>query len=197
MEIAHLPIKPNHPKRSLRFIFIPTATLVFGTILLLAPAAPAADLRAEPNPAEERFIQEEAASGDNFLKVAELGAKKATGTEVRALAETIVADLTLSNAALKPLASKRGVRLTENPIAKYGDLYDELVRTGGADLDNAFLAMIVTGHAASVKHLEEASLTTRESGLKEWAVKTLPLLQSHLKRATELNASLDANGTSQ
>jgi len=196
MRIAHPPTRPRTGKTSPRLTFLPTAALAFG-VILSAPAAPAADLRAKANPADERFIQEEAAAGDAFLRVAELGAKKATGTEVKALAETIVTDLTLSNGALKTLASKWGVRLTENPIARYGDLYDQLVRTGGSDFDEAFLSMIVTGHAASVKHLEEASLTTRESGLKEWAVKTLPLLQAHLKRATELNASLHANGTSQ
>lgn len=195
MKIASTPARRRPLKTSSRLTFIPTAAVALGAILLVSHAAPAADERAESKLAEERFIQEEAAAGDAFVKVAELGAKKANGAEVRALAVTIVADLTLTNAELETLASKEGVRLTEDPIAKYGDLYDQLVRTSGADFDTAFLTLIITGHARSVKHLEEASLTPPDSGLKMWAVKTLPLLQAHLKRAMELNSLPNANGT--
>jgi putative membrane protein len=182
-------------KKPPRFTFLPTAVLTLGALLFLAQSALAADEVTKATPAEEPFIRGEAAAGAAFVKVAELGAKKATDAAVRALSEKIVADLTVATAKLKTIASKMAVRLPDDPIAKYGDIHDQLVREGGADFDKAFLSGIITGHARTVKHFEEASLVITDSGLREWVVKTLPLFQAHLKRAKELSSPAKVNGT--
>lgn len=181
-------------KKPPRFTFLPTVVLTFGALLFLAQSASAADEPTEAAPAEEPFIRAEAAAGAAFLEVAGLGVKKAIDAGVRALSEKIVTDLTVANAELETIASKMAVRLTDDPIAKYGDIHDQLAREDGADFDKAFLSVIITGHARTVKHFEEASPAIKDRGLREWMVKTLPLFQAHLKRAKELSSSANANG---
>ena len=176
-----------------KFTLLSTAALAFGATLLITPNARAVEAKTKLSSADERFIQEEAAAGGALVKLAELGAKKAERSDVRALADMIVSDHTKANAELAKLAADKGVEVSTEPVAKYADMHEKLEGTGDAEFDKEFLSMAVSGHKKCVKNFEEASMEAEDSELKIWATKMLPGLQAHLAKAEELSSASTGN----
>jgi|APTNR8051073442_1049403.scaffolds.fasta_scaffold13180_1 putative membrane protein len=165
-----------------------TAALAFGATLLLAPNTKAADEKTKLNNADERFIQDEAAAGGYLVKLAKLASEKAKREDVKVFAGMLAADHTKANAELATLAASKGVELSSEPIAKYGDMQDKLERTSGADFDGEFLSMVVSAHEKCLKNFKEASTDAADVDLKAWAATMVPGLQAHLEKAEELNS---------
>jgi predicted outer membrane protein len=174
--------------KTLKTTFLSTAALAFGATLLLAPNATTAEEKTKLSNADERFIQDEAAAGGHLVKLAELASEKAKRGDVKTFAGMIVTDHTKANAELATLAARKGVELSSEPVAKYGDMQDELKRTSAADFDGEFLSMVVSTHEKCLKNFKEASTDAADADLKTWAAKMVPGLQTHLARAEELNS---------
>lgn len=152
--------------KTLKTTLLSTAALAFGATLLLAPNATAAEEKTKLSNADERFIRDEAAAGGYLVKLAELASEKAKRGDVKAFAGMLVADHTKANAELATLAASKGVELSTEPVAKYGDMQDELERTSAADFDGEFLSMVVSSHEKCLKNFKKASTDAVDADVK-------------------------------
>ncbi|MBC8127924.1 MAG: DUF4142 domain-containing protein [Gloeobacteraceae cyanobacterium ES-bin-144] len=173
-----------------------SVALALGATLILGSNALAADKKSNLNKADTRFIQDEAESGTALVKMAQLGEKKAQHKDVKAFAVTLIAEHTKANAELKSLAGRKGVDLSAEPAAKYGDMDEKLERTSGADFDQAFLSNIINSHDKCVKNFKEASTDSKDQDIKAWAAKMHPGLLVHLAKAKELSSVLNESALS-
>ncbi len=175
--------------KSPKITLLSTAALALGASLLLIPNSRAVDEKTKLNSADEKFIQEEAAAGVALVKLAELGAKRASRADVKDFAGMIVADHTKANAELATLAGSKSVELSSEVDSKHADTYDELETENEKDFDKEFLSVIVSGHKKCVKNFEDAAEDAEDSEVKLWAAKMLPALKSHLQKAEELSSA--------
>ncbi|MEZ0390214.1 MAG: DUF4142 domain-containing protein [Verrucomicrobium sp.] len=166
---------------------LPTLALALAAGFAMITAAPAADAGAL-NTADQKFVKMAAQHGASEVKVAEIGAKKAENSEVKALAEMIIKDHTAANAELKTFATAKGVDLSSSAPADAATKVQDLERQSGKAFDKEFLKDLIASHKKSVSHFEEASKDSKDGELKAWVDKTLPSLKAHLEQAKALEA---------
>lgn len=138
------------------------------------------------NAADVKFVKHTAAAGTAEVKLAELGAKKATSADVKAFAETIVADHTKANEELAKLATTKGVEVSAIIDPTDAATFQKLEKASGAEFDKEFIAELTSGHKKCVSNFEAASKDAKDTDLKAWVDKMLPTLKAHLEKAKAL-----------
>jgi len=165
--------------------------LAFGCLLLLSPSV-MAEQKSPLNATDEKFLRSVGAAGMDTVKIAELGARKAQREDVKDFASLIVTEHTKINTDLKLLANGKNVDVSVVTDPKHLETYKALERASGAEFDRAFLAEFAKEHQQRMISFEEASKSVKDSDLKYWVDKTLPVLKAHQAKIHELNTSVTA-----
>ncbi len=171
---------------------IPTMTLALSAMLLLIPDAKAEDKKSSLNSSDEKFVKHEAAAGNAFVKMTELGARKAQSPDIKVFAAMLVTEHTKINTELKMLAANKDVELSTVIAPTYAETYQELEKSTGAKFDKDFLSELESGHEKCLASFEAASKEASDSDLKSWVDKTLPMLRAHHERVRGLSTSVTA-----
>jgi putative membrane protein len=138
------------------------------------------------NASDEKFVKMSAESGMTEVKVAQLGAQKATRAEVKALAETMIKDHTALNTELQSLAGNKGAQLSSVIAPKGADTVKDLEKFSGEEFDKQFLEAMKDGHEKSVKNFKDASENAKDPDVKAFASKNLPTIEGHLEHIKRL-----------
>jgi putative membrane protein len=169
-----------------------TALFSTSTLALCAAMLFTANSNAAPkdtlDAADVKFVKTESAAGSAVVKLAELGVQKAERADVKAFAEMLVTDHTQVNKELSALAVEKGVEVSAVISPKHAEEFQKLEKASKADFDKEFLADIISDHKKCVSNFEEAAKDAKNSDVKNWAEKMLPVLKAHHAKATELAA---------
>ncbi|HEY6328500.1 MAG TPA: DUF4142 domain-containing protein [Blastocatellia bacterium] len=68
---------------------------------------------------------------------------------------------------------------------------DRLGRLSGPAFDRQYMQLMVSDHRKDVAEFEREAARARDPQLKDWVVKTLPTLKSHLAQATSTLGKLN------
>ena len=88
---------------------------------------------------EQTFIQKAAAGDQAEIKLSQLALERATSSEIKQFAQTMVTDHTKSSSLLKPIALDHGVVLPENPAPQAEEKFKRLEGQSGAAFDKELL----------------------------------------------------------
>ena len=66
-------------------------------------------------------------------------------------------------------------------------LRDRLMKLSGEGFDHAYMQAMVSGHRQAVNIFRMESKSGKDQEIKEWAAKTLPTIEDHLKQAQEIS----------
>ena len=102
----------------------------------------------------------------------------------------MVTDHTGVNTELKQLADKKGITLPDKLDKKHEKIVDKLSKLSGADFDKEYMKLMVKAHESDVAAFKKASKDLKDPDLKDFAAKTLPAYEEHLKLAKETEAKL-------
>ncbi len=152
--------------------------------LFVACAAFAAHAHARSDAA---FMKEAAHAGAAEIEAAKLAQTKAKNADVKAFADTMIADHTKVADELKVLAAAKNVKLPDGPsMTQKAEL--KLIDAGDNDkFDERYAKSFgVKAHQDTIKLFEEASKNAKDAEVKAWADKTLPGLRHHLEMAQAL-----------
>lgn len=136
------------------------------------------------NDADKDFVVSALKGGMKEVQMGQLGAKRATNPEVKALAKMIVDDHSTANKELKGLAQKKGVTLPPNKQMVVPD--EGMSARTGNDFDKAFAQAMVDDHKADIAAFEKAAQSAADPDVKAWAAGKLPTLRAHLEKAQML-----------
>lgn len=120
----------------------------------------------------------------------QLAGKNAANDEVRKFGQRMVDDHTKANTDLKALASKKQVTLPAALDQKHQAMQDKLSKMKGDEFDRAYMQHMVGAHKEAVSLFEQESKNGKDAEARAWAAKTLPVVQEHLKMATDINAKV-------
>lgn len=148
--------------------------------LISGTAAFAEEGKGSLNDADAKFVKTAVMSGKSEVRIAELGAQKATNPEVKATAEKVIKDHTVINAELEAFAKSKGVELSQANDPDADKAIADLEKLSGADFDKAFMNHLEEGHEDSVSNYKDAAEDSTDGDLKAWAGKTLPIIEGHL-----------------
>ena len=139
--------------------------------------------------ADKEFIEDAAKGGMAEVQSGKLAAEKASDPAVKEFGNRMVQDHTKANEELQQLAQSKGVKLPDKE--KFMDRHEasKLQKLSGPDFDREYSQHALKDHQKDVKKFQEAANKLKDSDLKAWAQKTLPVLQEHLAMAQKLPAN--------
>lgn len=141
--------------------------------------------------AEDKEFFNKAGIGGLFeVQAGQMARDKAQSADVKEFGIRMITDHTKANNELKQVASKKGLIVPTELDKEKKSIVDHLGSLAGKDFDKAYISHMVDDHEKDVKEFEKASKETKDADLRNWAKKTLPVLQEHLRLARQTQNKL-------
>ncbi|HEX2826330.1 MAG TPA: DUF4142 domain-containing protein [Burkholderiales bacterium] len=161
--------------------------------LVLSFGAYAADKKADSgkvSKGDKSFIMDAANDGLAEVELGKIAQQNAASEDVKKFAQRMVDDHSAAGKELEPIAAKLGVTPPSAPQGKHAKLVKDLSKKTGAKFDKDYADAMVKDHKKAVKMFEKESQKAESAELRDFASKTLPKLQEHLKMAQDLQAGM-------
>jgi putative membrane protein len=102
----------------------------------------------------------------------------------------LVTDHSKANDELKSIASSKSVTVPAAMMPAHQKHVDMLKAKSGADFDKAYMNMMLDDHKKDIADFKKASSNGTDSDIKNFAAKTLPVLQKHLDSAQAIHGKM-------
>ncbi len=140
--------------------------------------------------AARQFIDKAAQGGMAEVQLGELAKEKGSTEAVRQFGQRMVKDHTKVNDQLKQMAANKGVELPSTLDAKDEATKTELSKLSGAAFDRAYMRDMVSDHTHDVEEFRHESESAKDAAVKNFASETLPILETHLTLAKNVDSGL-------
>jgi putative membrane protein len=107
----------------------------------------------------------------------------------------MIRDHTTANQELTTIATGLGVDAPKALDPEHERMRQKLQTLHGKPFDEQYMQGMVDDHKEAVKLFQQEERSGSNAALKQFAQKTLPVLQEHQKMAPELSASSSFDGT--
>jgi putative membrane protein len=131
------------------------------------------------------FVREAGYGGNDEIALSKIAIRKSNSPTVRNFAAMMVAQHSQAGAKLKMIAASIGIRVPDGPDPAHWLAEAKLNLLKGAGFNHAYLTMMVKDHSAA-DHVFQMGTTVNNDKLRNFALETLPVVENHLKMATEL-----------
>lgn len=130
---------------------------------------------AQLSEADRAFVMQAAKDGMKEVHMGQMAEQQGQSDTVKKLGRQIAADHQKANQQLMALAAKKGVKAdTRAPKHKMSKREME-------NFDQAWVGMMIADHQKDIAAFQRQAQQGADPELKEFATKTLPVLQKHLK----------------
>jgi putative membrane protein len=109
----------------------------------------------------------------------------------------MIDDHTKANEELKQVASKGGIQIPDSLDSKHQSRVDKLGKLSGTAFDRAYVKDQLKDHQEDVRKFQSEAQAGTDPGVKNFAAKTLPILQEHLQMVKDLNKSAGSTSMKQ
>jgi putative membrane protein len=169
-----------------------TTTALFAAGLLLAPgnfaqisqpnapsrAAPAGTATESLNQEDQTFVKEAGMGGMAEVELSKL-AQKSENADVKNFADRMIRDHTKANQELTTIATGLGVDVPKALDPEHERMRQKLQGLHGKSFDEQYMQGMVEDHNKVVKLFKDEERSGSNNALKQFAQKTLPVLQHH------------------
>jgi putative membrane protein len=172
--------------------FFRTAAATLGTLLLAVTflmAVPRANAAATVSATDQDFMLAAGQINLTEMKLGEYAAQNGKRDDVKKFGQRMVKDHSAVNDDLKALAAQKDVTLPDSLDAAHQKMADKLMAVTGSEFDKAYIAGMFNGHKKAIKAFKAESAETKDTDVKSFADKTIPVLEEHLKLITAIKKS--------
>jgi len=120
--------------------------------------------------------------------------QKSTDPAVKDFANRMTTDHTVASQELKVLAKSTGVTLPAESVAVKTNQKNEWQNLSGAKLDEAYLRDQLQDHKQAISVFENEIEHGQNEAVKDYAEKTLPTLQDHIRIAEDIAGKMGMSG---
>lgn len=121
------------------------------------------------------------------VELGNMAQQKAQNERVKAFGAMMVRDHGKANSELMGIATAKGSTPPQELMPEHRQHVQMLQNKNGADLDEAYMQMMVQDHQKDIAEFEKTSNTATDTDLKGFATRTLPLLRMHLDSAQAIH----------
>ena len=132
---------------------------------------------------DRKFVETAAKDGMAEVELGQIAQQKAQNPQVKEFASRMVTDHGKANDELKTLASSKGVQLPTETDRSHKHEADSLNKKPADKFDHEYMEKMVKDHKKDVKEFEKEAKNAKDADVRNFASKTLPTLQEHLKMA--------------
>lgn len=129
------------------------------------------------------FVTKAARGGMAEVELGKLAQQNGSDQKVKDFGRRMVDDHSKANQELSSIASKKGVTMPTSLDAKDQATKDRLSKLSGAAFDRAYMQDMVKDHRTDVAEFKKEANSGTDNDVKQFASKTLPTLEDHLKLA--------------
>src|SRR5262245_8855119 len=137
-----------------------------------------------------KFIEKAASGGMHEVQLGQLASERAADPEVKKFGQMMVTDHGKANKELMAVAEQMGVKVPTQPNAEHHAEYNKFTAMKGQGFDQAYIKHMVDDHKKDVDEFKKASETAKDSRLRSFASKTLPVVREHLTKAEQIASRL-------
>ncbi|GAB3529375.1 hypothetical protein GCM10027443_08560 [Pontibacter brevis] len=137
------------------------------------------------------FLQTAASSNLLEIELGNLAIQNASSPEVKEFGRMMVEHHKKANQELQTIASQTGVTLPESLMPMHQTLAERVTGKTGTEFDEDYMDTMETAHKMDVAMFKAKSENASAPNVKSFASKTLPLLESHHKKASDLEDKVD------
>jgi len=138
------------------------------------------------SPGDEYFAMRAYAEGIAEVALNQLAAQRASNPDIRRHAEQMVRDHIECDNKIVEMARRKGIALPAGIDAVSNAALNRLATLSGSDFDRAYLKALICSHKAALHLFHHQSAKGEDVDLKDFADKSLPMLQSHTEMAYDL-----------
>src|SRR5262249_38128548 len=135
--------------------------------LLAASRAGAADTPLSSKAIE--FVKEASQANMTEISLAQVAQQKTQSSEVRSLAQMILADHQEAEEKLRTIAEAHGITLDQGPSSSQRRAQEKLEKLSGADFDQQYTKDMLEGHVANIKKFQKAAQKIEDADVKKYA----------------------------
>lgn len=145
------------------------------------PAQPGAAVTPDAN-----FVNSVLADGQFEIQAAQRLLKDTKGSKLQQFAQQMVADHTKAGDELRKIAKALGMNVTDRLNREQTGILGQMEKLVGAPLQALYIKSAVSGHETAVSLFKTASQSAAKPELKQFAQKTLPIIEHHAMMAKAL-----------
>ena len=133
----------------------------------------------------------DAANGNiTEVELGKLAIKNGKDKKVKNFGAMMVKDHGKANAKLMLLSKAKKLNLSSTPNADGRKMIDDLSKKNGDEFDKAYISSMIADHKEDVQKFGDATNRLQDPDLKNYAIKTLPVLQKHLDAINAIHDSM-------
>lgn len=136
-----------------------------------------------------KFAVKAANGGMAEVKLGDIAAAKGGTKAIKDFGSMMVKDHSKANDELKSIAAEKNITLPSTIGDDEQKSIDKLNSETGKDFDKDYVDMMVKDHKDDIDLFEDAAKNSKDSTMKNFAVKTLPTLYKHLGAAKAIQKS--------
>lgn len=136
------------------------------------------------------FVKKALSGGMMEVEVGNIASSNAKSPRVKAFGAMMVADHSQAGNELKQLATGNSIEVPSAMIPEHQAHVDMLKNKTGAAFDKAYMDMMVKDHQKDIAEYKKASQDLGVAPYKDFAGRTLPVLERHLDSAKAVQKSL-------
>jgi putative membrane protein len=145
------------------------------------------------NPADKKdaradagFVTEAGQDGHAEVELGKLAQKNGSSGAVKDFGKRMVTDHSKAGSELAAIAKKLDIKAPGGPSDKHKATYKKLAALKGEKFDSEYAQHMVDDHEKAVSRFQKQAKSGEAKELKDFASKTLPTLEEHLKMARAL-----------
>jgi putative membrane protein len=140
-----------------------------------------------------KFIQNALMGGQMEVSLGRLAAQKGLDQSVKDFGNRMTNDHKKAGEELKTLLIQKGIQVPAVPDQDKTAMTQHLQKLDGHDFDKMYVNHMVKDHNKDIADFEAEAKNGDDPDLKNWASKTLPVLQEHLKMARTAQNKIESS----
>ncbi len=142
------------------------------------------------NATDQNFMQMAAYSNEDEVNFGQLAVSKSSNDSVTMFAQKMISDHTMGIMGLDSLASTYSLTLPTTIDSMHAAIKGQLMPLSGSSFDSAYIKGQVADHITTINLFQNEISNGSRQGIKDFATRTLPMLNMHLQMAQALAATI-------
>lgn len=143
-----------------------------------------------PTSADQQFMKQAAIGDAAEIQLGQMAQQKSQNPKVKAFGERMIKDHSQADDRLKGIAQEQHVSLPTELDPQHQAIKGELSKKSGPRFDRDYIRFMVQEHTKTIAKFKQEMQSTGDPTLKQYVQTTLPVLQSHLSEAKQIESEL-------
>lgn len=169
-----------------------TSPIEMETQTRLVPETPGARIAGEPiSPGDSGALKEVAKDSVKEVQLGDMAAERSGSAEIKRFGGRIASDHRQLNQEIFSLGERKGVSIPQRLELSDRRSLDEFADMQSSEFDESWIKGVIEHHRDVIDKLQRQAREAQDADIRSLASRALPTEQEHLRRAEELQRSIE------